>query len=328
MKCTSRRVLSLMMVMILSAVFFGGCGQVPYAFPYDQGYDVTGFRIIQTDNPALASPFAKELCIVTEDILNHENVDMSEAGAAVLMDVARSEVLYSKNAHQKFHPASLTKVMTALLAIKYGSMDKVLTANAETMVTEDGAQLLGLNKGDSMTLAQALRIMLINSANDVAMLVAQGVGGTVDEFIDMMNNEAKTLGATNTHFMNPHGLTDEDHYSTAYDLYLIFNEAIKYDVFREIINMSSYETVYYDKQGNDISKTLYSTNRYFAGEYKIPERITLIGGKTGTTNAAGHCLILLSRDTNSDMYVSVILNSSARAVLYQEMTDLLDEIGK
>ena len=91
--------------------------------------------------------------------------------------------------------------------------------------------------------------------------------------------------------------------------------------------MASYETTYEDKNGKDKAVSIHSTNRYFAGEYEIPDHITLIGGKTGTTNAAGHCLILLSRDKGGDLYVSVILRSTAREILYQEMTDLLDEIG-
>lgn len=328
MRCINKRILSLIASLTVMAVFSGGCGQREYAFPYDPEYDVSSFRIIDVDNPSVASPFAKDLCIVTQDIMNDEEVDMSQAHAAVLMDVARSQVMYAKNAHEQLAPASLTKVMTALLAMKYGSMDQVLTATSAVYITEEGAQRLGLKAGDSMTLSQAMRIMLINSSNDVAMLVAEGIGGSVDEFVAMMNEEAKALGATNTNFKNPHGLSEPDHYSTAYDLYLIFNEAIKYDLFREIINMDSYSTVYQDKNGADKDVSIHSTNRYFAGEYEVPDHITLIGGKTGTTNAAGHCLIMLSRDKGGDMYVSVILRSAAREILYQEMTDLLDEIRK
>ena len=100
-----------------------------------------------------------------------------------------------------------------------------------------------------MTLDQALHILLMYSANDVAMLIAENVGGTTERFIEMMNEEAKRLGATNTQFMNPHGLTQDGHYTTAYDLYLIFNEAVQYEAFSEIINMTNYQTTYYDKDG-------------------------------------------------------------------------------
>ena len=100
-----------------------------------------------------------------------------------------------------------------------------------------------------MTLDQALHILLMYSANDAAMLIAENVGGSVDHFVEMMNEEAMRLGATNTSFANPHGLSDDNHFTTAYDLYLIFNEAIKYDSFNEIIHMTSYQTTFYDKDG-------------------------------------------------------------------------------
>ena len=144
----------------------------------------------------------------------------------------------------------------------------------------------------------------------------------------MMNDEAKRLGATNTNFANPHGLTDPDHYTTAYDLYLIFNEAIKYDKFNEIIHMSEYQTIYYDKNGNEKKKTIKTTNRYLRGTVETPENVTIIGGKSGTTMAAGSCLIILSKDAKGSSYISVILHSKNIDELYKEMTTLLEEINK
>ena len=150
----------------------------------------------------------------------------------------------------------------------------------------------------------------------------------MERFVEMMNEEALRLGATNTHFMNPHGLSDDEHYTTAYDLYLIFNEAIKYEAFNEIIHMTSYQTVYYDQEGAEKSLSFETSNLFLRGTYETPANVTVIGGKTGTTNAAGHCLILLSRDVNASPYISVILRSEARDALYSEMADLLDEINK
>ena len=233
-----------------------------------------------------------------------------------------------KNAHERLYPASLTKVMTALVALQNASPDSVLTATDSVKITESGAQLCGLKAGDTMTLDQALHILLIYSANDAAMLIAENIGGSVDHFVEMMNEEAQRLGATNTSFANPHGLSDDNHYTSAYDLYLIFNEAIKYDSFNEIIHMTSYQTAYYDKDGKAKELTVNNTNRFLRGDFQAPENITVIGGKTGTTNAAGHCLILLSRDTSGAPYISVILNSSASDVLYPEMVQLLEQINK
>ena len=124
------------------------------------------------------------------------------------------------------YPASLTKVMTALVALQNASPDTVLTATDSVKITESGAQLCGLKAGDTMTLDQALHILLMYSANDAAMLIAENIGGSVDHFVEMMNEEAQRLGATNTSFANPHGLSDDNHYTSAYDLYLIFNEEV------------------------------------------------------------------------------------------------------
>ncbi len=302
------------------------CGQSAYEMPYDPDAAVSGFNVISRQNSKAAHTFAEDLCVVTENITNDETVDMTQAEAAVLFDVNNREVLYAKNAHEKLHPASLTKVMTALVALKYGSIDQVMTATDVVNITETGATLSGVKPGDTMTLNQALYALLLQSGNDVAMMIAENVGGTVEHFVELMNQEAQELGATNTHFMNPHGLTQEEHYTTAYDLYLIFNEALKYEKFNEIIQAGSYETTYSDSAGTVKNLRAQTSNLFLRGNYKAPDNITVIGGKTGTTNAARSCLVLLSRDAGGSPYISVILKAETRDLLYEKMIDLLDEI--
>ena len=326
-ECTRRCMISVF-GMVLALSFLTGCGNTAYEIPYEADSQISSYNVIFREKPGVADSFASDLGVVTGDVTDDAAVDMSQAGAAVLVDVSNSEVLYAKNAHSRLYPASLTKIMTALVALKYGSTDQVLTATSAVNITESGAQLCGLKVGDTMTLNQALHVLLINSANDAAMLIADNVGGSVDAFVQMMNDEAKALGATNTNFANPHGLTDENHYTTAYDLYLIFNEAIKYDFIQEIIHMTEYQTTFYDKNGAEKKLNVKSTNRFFRGDFTAPDQVTVIGGKTGTTNAAGHCLMLLSRDVNAAPYISIILRSGSSDVLYSEMIDLLDEIHK
>lgn len=319
-----------MAVFLCGSLLLGmtGCGKLTYDLPYNSNAGLSGFNVVAGESTGTAEPFAADLCVVTGNLTDDERVDMSEATAAVLFDLNNTEVLYSKGAHERLHPASLTKVMTALVALQNGSLDQVLTATNAVNITESGAQLCGLKSGDTMTLSQALHILLMYSANDVAMMIAENIGGSVDNFITMMNDEAARLGATNTHFVNPHGLTAEEHYTTAYDLYLIFNEALKYETFNEIIHMTSYQTTYYDKDGKTKELSFETTNRFLRGHFQAPANVTVIGGKTGTTNAAGHCLMLFSKDTSGAPYISVILRSSSSDTLYAEMIDLLDEINK
>ena len=299
-----------------------------YEFPYNAEYDVENFQIINTENISKTTPFAADLCVVTDDILDSDIDSESDYSVALLCDLSENTVLYAEDAHLKVYPASLTKVMTAIVALKYGSPDQVLTASTAVNITEKGAQLCGVRKGDTMTLSQALHILLIYSANDVAMMIAEGIAGSVDEFVRLMNEEARAIGATNTQFTNPHGLSDTEHYTTAYDLYLILNEAAKYDSIREIIQMQNYETTYFDKKGKKKNLSVLNTNRYFKGDFDVPEGITLLGGKTGSTNAAGHCLMILVQDDSGREYISIVVRSATSDDLYSKMSDLLIKIGK
>ena len=202
----------------------------------------------------------------------------------------------------------------------------MLTASANVNITESGAQVVGLKEGDRLTLDQALHALLMYSANDSGVVIAEYVSGSVDEFCALMNREALELGATNTNFVNPHGLSDDSHYTTAYDLYLIFNEAMKYDKFKEIIGMTEYTSTYRDKDGNAKDMSFKNTNLYLTGDKTAPSKVNIIGGKTGTTNMAGSCLLLLTNDQKGNPYISVILKGEDRDSMYSAMSRLLEQV--
>jgi D-alanyl-D-alanine carboxypeptidase len=327
-KCINKKnITGFLTGLFLLGATFTGCGNKPYEMAYTPDYPVSSYRL---DSPAesydMAEPFAKDLCVVDKDVSAGTDVDMSETEVAALFCVDNNQTIYAKNVHEKMAPASLTKLMTALVALKYGSPDAMLTATANVKITESGAQLSGIKEGDQMTLTQALHVLLVNSGNDAAVLIAEGISGSVEGFCELMNQEAQKLGATNSHFSNPHGLTAEDHYVTAYDMYLIFNAALDYNIISEIIHMPNYTTVYHDREGNAKELSVNNSNLYLTGDASAPEAITVIGGKTGTTNAAGRCLILLSKDAAGKSYISIMLHSETRESLYAGMTDLLEEI--
>lgn len=323
MKCTnSNSIRKLSASLLAFLVLLTGCGGSKYDMAYKLNNDVSSFQLLNMTNQETLEPFAADLCVVSDDV-KAVGIDLSEVGAAALFDTKNLKTLYAKNANTQVNPASLTKIMTALVAIKHGSTDQMLTASENVKVTEPGAVLSGLNPGDQMTLDQALHILLIQSSNDVAILIAEGIAGSVDEFVALMNQEAAELGATNCNFANPNGLTQEGHYVTAYDLYLIFQEALQYDLFNQIIQMTSYSTVYTDRNGAEKSLEVNNSNRYLKGTQEMPSGVTVIGGKTGTTNAAGHCLILLSRSSDGTPYISVIMKDTSGDDLYADMTKLL-----
>ncbi len=319
MRCTNK------LLLVFSAVllcFFSltGCAGISYSAKYS-------VQSASSDNidTSVYPTFSSDLCVVNSDI-NTSGLGLSEQVSAGLFDLNRKETLYAVNVNAQVQPASLTKVMTAYVALKYGSLDQVLVAGSDVYVDESGAQKINLKEGDRMTLDQALRILLIYSANDVANLIASGISGSITDFVALMNTEAQRIGATNSHFMNPHGLTAEEHYVSAYDMYLIFNAAMEYEVFNEIINMTEYTTSFLDSNGTSKEVTISNTNAYLRGDKPQPTGVTVIGGKTGTTQAAGHCLILLARDTSGNPYIAVIMRDLDSAALYTDMSSLLNEI--
>lgn len=271
-----------------------------------------------------AATFAQELCIVTENTPSQD--DKVTAEAAAVFDLTDKTVLFAKNPFERLYPASITKTMTALVALKYGNLTDKITITKDAVITEPGASLCGIKPGDELTLEQLLYGLMLPSGNDAGAAIATHIAGGIEPFAQMMNDEALKIGATGTHFMNPHGLNNENHYTTAYDLYLIFNEAMKYPEFRKIVGTEKYSTTYQNEAGKPINVTWKDTNWYLSGERKMPEGLTALGGKTGTTQAAGSCLIMGSSDSSKREYITVVLKAPNHVGLYDNMTDILNKI--
>ncbi len=315
---------------IASVMLFTSCGSKSYSVPFDINTTKSAFRFETNNSSNIADSFASNLAVVSGDEIPGEEISFGadSYGSAILVDVGNHEVMYARNATAKLYPASMTKVLTAIVALESASLDTVLTANENCVYTESDVQKIGLRPGDSMTLDQALHLLLIYSANDVAALIAENIGGSIDGFSTMMNEKAKELGATNSHFVNPHGLHDEQHFTTAYDMYLLFNEAIKNDTFVQIIGMNTYTTTYKDSEGKEITFSCDATNRFLKGLVVSPSNITVVGGKTGTTIAAGACLVQLARDSAGRDYITCVMKGNNIDVTYGKTNSLLSLIGQ
>ena len=271
------------------------CGKKEEALDRPYSFTERSFPVELTDSTdGYASLFASDLCVVTDESQYSPSDTTSEA--AGLFDITDGQVMYSKNAFERLYPASITKVMTALIAIKYGDLTDTVTVTEDAVITEAGATLAGIHPGDQLTMEQLLYGLMLPSGNDAGAAIAVHMAGSIDAFAELMNREAQKLGATGTHFMNPHGLTNADHYTTAYDLYLIFNEALKQPEFRKVTGTTSYTADYTDGSGNPVSTTWEGGNWYMVGQRQTPDGLTVFSGKTGTTSAAGFCLIMASRD--------------------------------
>lgn len=313
-------------IMILGCITLTGCtSRTDVANAYDL-YNTTDAYVesAQGQNNTKVSMFAENLCVGGTQNTESENVIAECAESAAVFSVDNGEITYSQNIYEKSYPASTTKILTAYLALKYGDPDEVFTVSETAMdALDSGSSVCGLQEGDQITLKEALYGLMLCSGNDAANVIAEGISGSIAEFAALMNDEALALGATQSHFVNPSGLPDEDHYTTAYDLYLIFNEAVKNETFVDIISTKSHDTSYLDANGTTIAKTWNNTNGYLTGAYKEPEGVTVIGGKTGTTKDAGYCLVLYSKNNAEKPVISVVLKGNSKGDLYKIMTQML-----
>lgn len=224
------------------------------------------------------------------------------SSACLLMEEITGKILYSKNANSIMYPASTTKIMTAILTLENCNLsDTAVVSHNAVFSIPSGYSTASLVEGEVLTIEQLLNVLLIPSANDAAVVLAEHIAGSVESFSDMMNAKAVELGCLNTHFVNPNGIHNENHYSTAYDLALIGKYAMQFPTFKEISSKTRYTlpiTNAYSKEDrifnttNDLIKPNYSsspTNYY----YKYAT-----GGKTGYTDPAGQCIVATATKDN------------------------------
>lgn len=268
-----------------------------------------------------------EFCVASDDVFSESFATEDKFHAVALFKPDSKSVLYAKDIHERIYPASTTKIMTIYLALKYGTLSDTVTISENAVGVPLDSSRAGFQVGDQVTLEILLYSLMLPSGNDSAVAIAEHISGSVEEFTQLMNSEAKKLGATNSNFVTPHGYHDENHYTTAYDLYLIFNECVKYEKFLEIVSTAEYKTNVTQANGTYREVIWKQSNQYINGVRQIPEGVTIIGGKTGTTNEAGSCLILYSK-TSDTPYISIIMGAETKPLLYKNMSNLISSVSK
>lgn len=239
------------------------------------------------------------------------------ADGALLMDMDSGKILYEKNMDEKFYPASTTKIMTALLVLERCSLNDKVIIGKDPSSFVDGDKIY-VYQGEEFTVDQLLHALLIASANDVAIALAEHVSGSVAEFAKLMNEKAAELGCKNTHFVNANGLDDSNHYTTAYDLSLITREAMKYETFRNIVATKSYAMPPTNKQ--PLVRYLNSNNRIM-----LYSRFHVDGAdgiKVGYTTIAGHSFV--GSATRNGMRLMVVLLHDKKPGLWEDAKSLLE----
>ncbi|MDO4272818.1 MAG: D-alanyl-D-alanine carboxypeptidase family protein [Eubacteriales bacterium] len=245
--------------------------------------------------------------ISTNDIQGWPKGPEISSDTGIIMEAETGVVLYDKGADELRYPASITKLMTLLVAVENVGLDETVTFTETGVrdVTPDSGNI-GMQLGETMSMRDCVYAMIIYSANEVAAQIAEYVGGTEQDFIDMMNERAAEIGCTNTHFANASGLPDPNQYTTARDMALIFREGLKNSTFREIVGTPTY--IIKPTNMNSSERKMHTHHPLFAEEAPLYYE-GCIGGKTGMTNDAGHTLVTgVERDGVT--YIAVVMRAS------------------
>lgn len=311
----------------LCGIMLTGCGNNAIAyFPY--GDEGTGGRAYEKVTSASdISLMSDGLCVITDKNVN-KLTDKPSFNAKSVIVANEESPIYAKNCFKKMYPASLTKMMTAYVVFtKESDLDRVVKINGEAIkITEPYAKKMRLMDGDQLTIRQLLNAALVTSANDAAKALAVAVSGSEEKFVLLMNEEAKKIGATHSRFVNSTGLHDNAHYTTLYDQYLIFHKLLEIPEFVKIINQGSYTVEYKNVLGNKVTTKVTSTNQYLAGLLRVPDGYTVIGGKTGTTDEAGSCILMSFKSSADKNYIVGILKASDSLNLYAQLGTVFENL--
>ncbi len=248
-----------------------------------------------------------------------DNKPSVNSAAAIVMEASTGAILYSKNIHKTYYPASITKILTALLAIENSSLGETVDFSKKAIYDVDlDSSRIGIDVGEKLTMEQSLYGIMLESANEVSYAIAEHVSGSEKAFADLMNKKAKELGCTDSNFVNPHGLPDPDHYTSAYDMALIARAAINNDIFRQITGTRTYVIP---------PTNIQEETRYLANHHKFVNGARkydgVIGGKTGYTSKALYTLVTFAERDGLTL-ISVIMHCDSIANEYSDTANLLN----
>jgi len=315
-----KRILSLLLVGFVTIAPAIGMTNISYAINNEENN--TTQTTNETVNPIKGDIENK----TTQEATNKDSLPL-QAKYAVLLDYETGKTLYSKNGNQKLYPASTTKMWTAYNVLKNVSdLNEII--KIEDLPTIEGSSMY-LKDGESFTVKQLLDALLVHSSNDAAFVLARYVGkGDVNKFVEMMNTEAKAIGAVDTHFTNPHGLPDPNHYTTAHDMAVMARKAMSNTVFREIVKTTyikydATEAYPFERHFSNTNQLLTSSGKMSYKGKEVNIKYDIVDGiKTGFTDAAGKCL--LSSAVKDDRRVIAAVFNSTNDGIYLDSRELLD----
>lgn len=271
--------------------------------------------LAQVDNEAIYE-------IKTNEISGWPEGPKIEANTGVLIEMETAEVLYDKGMNEKRYPASITKVLTALVAIENSTSEEEVVFTASALEGMHLGSNIAMQEGEILTMEQCLIILIMKSANEVANQIAEHVGGSKEGFAQMMNDRAAEIGCLNSNFTNSSGMPDENHYSTAYDMALIFREAWKNERFRALYDISDYTIPPTNK--NSESRYIIYNHLLFAAQASDEQRYKgSVGGKTGSTDLGGSTLVTAVQRKKGN-FIAVVMRAADHLVCCSDTKKLFN----
>lgn len=247
--------------------------------------------------------FGKSVCMAVEPKI--------ASTSAILVEESTQKILYEKNAYEKMYPASTTKILTAILTLENCSLDEMATVSRNAIYSLPAGYVnANLQPGEEMAVKDLLYALMVKSANDAAIVLAEHIGSSIENFAEIMNAKARELGCQNTHFVNPNGIHNDNHYTTAYDLYLIASYCMKNETFRKYVSTTSY-TLPATNQYPATDRICTTTNDMLRSKSQYYNE-NVIGIKTGYTTEAKNCLIAGARKNNTEL-ISVTLQGGTNS---------------
>ena len=283
--------------------------------------------VFATEDPAVEAEIRYNMEIQSDTWENWPAGPQVYAESAIVMEAGTGTILYSKNIDEQLYPASITKIMTVLLALENLDMDEEVTFSHNAVFSIDyNSSHIARDEGEILTVEECLYAILMESANECSNAIAEHISGSIEAFADLMNQRAAELGCTNTHFVNPHGLPDEQHYTSAHDMALIAQELIKHEKFRQISGTPRYTLRATNKKSEEL---LMNNHHYMINNYKTSRFLdnTVFGGKNGYTTVALNTLVTCATRNGMDLIVVTMKTQSTaeRGVpLYSDTANLLN----
>lgn len=297
------------LLLIFTVFFSSNCIEIFAETTTEISQNIEAATETTTEEPSVIKNYAEE----------GVNINLNSR-AAILIDANTGAIIYEKNAHEKHYPASITKVLTGYIACSEGNLEDTLTVSQNAIDGMGiGGSSIGLVPGEQVSFEDGMYGVMLESANEVCMAIAEHMSGTVDAFVAKMNEVSQSLGCKESHFANPHGFHDDNHYTTCYDMALITKQAVTNEDFNQIWGTISYQI---PATNLNVARYLNHKDKMIkpTSEYYYPD---LLGGKTGFTDEAGNTLVSYA-EKNGVSLISVVMKADGYDSTYTDSKSLLD----